>query len=100
MYEKIINNLKKEYPNSDIHIFSQEKYFDIKFKKLRDIKDVIIHFDDLDLFDVFHHLCKADVLVTGLSSFSVIAALYNKNKIIYLKFNSPPYLKSWIEYNP
>ena len=100
MYEKIIINLKKEYPNSDIHIFSQEKYFDIKFKKLRDIKDVIIHFDDLDLFDVFHHLCKADVLVTGLSSFSIIAALYNKNKIIYLKFNSPPYLKSWIEYNP
>ena len=100
MYEKIIINLKKEYPNSDIHIFSQEKYFDIKFKKLRDIKDVIIHFDDLDLFDVFHHLCKADVLVTGLSSFSVSAALYNKNKIIYLKFNSPPYLKSWIEYNP
>ena len=59
-------------------------YFDIKFKKLRDIKDVIIHFDDLDLFDV---------LVTGLSSFSIIAALYNKNKIIYLKFNCPPYLK-------
>lgn len=100
MYEKIISDLRNEYPNSDIHIFSQEKYFDIKFKKLREIKDISIHFNDLDLFDTFHHLCKADVLVTGLSYFSIIAALYNKNKIIYLHFTSPPYSKKWIVYKP
>lgn len=98
MYEKMINDLKNEYPNSDIHIFSQEKYFDIKFKNLRKIKDINIHFNDLNLFDTFYHLSKADILVTGLSYFSLIAALYNKNKIIYLHFTSPPYLKSWIEY--
>jgi hypothetical protein len=98
MYEKLIIDLRNEYSNSDIHIFSQEKYFDIKFKKLRDINDINIHFNDLNLFDTFYHLSKADILITGLSYFSIIAALYNKNKIIYLKFTSPPYLNNWIEY--
>ena len=98
MYEELINKLKKQYTNSDIHIFSQEKYFDIKFKNLRKIENINIHFDDLDLFDTFHHLCKADVLVMGLSSFSILAAFYNKNIIIYLPYSSPPSLKSWIQY--
>lgn len=98
MYEELINKLKKQYPNSDIHIFSQEKYFDIKFKNLRKIENINIHFDDLDLFDTFHHLCKADVLVMGLSSFSFVAAFYNKNTIIYLPYSNPPSLKSWIQY--
>jgi hypothetical protein len=98
MYEKLITKLKIQYPNSDIHIFSQEKYFDIKFKKLREIENINIHFDDLDLFDTFNHLCKADVLVMGLSSLSIIAALYNKNTVIYLPYSTPPYLKTWIEY--
>lgn len=98
MYEKLINKLKIRYPNSEFHIFSQEKYFDIKFKNLRNIKDINIHFNDLDLFDTFHHLCKSDVLVMGLSSLSIVAALYNKNKIIYLPYSSPPYLKSWEVY--
>jgi hypothetical protein len=31
MYIKLINQLKEKYVNNDIHIFSQEKYFDIKF---------------------------------------------------------------------
>jgi hypothetical protein len=100
MYEELINKLKKQYTNSDIHIFSQEKYFDIKFKNLRKIENINIHFDDLDLFDTFHHLCKADVLVMGLSSFSIVAAFYNKNTIFYLPYSSPPSLKSWINYTP
>ena len=99
MYEKLINELKEKYTNSEIHIFSQEEYFDIKFKKLRNIKDIKLHFDDMDAFDTFHHLCKADVLVMGLSSFSIVAAYYNKNTVIYLQYYFPPVLKSWIVYN-
>jgi len=98
MYIKLINQLKEKYVNNDIHIFSQEKYFDIKFKKLRDIKDIQLHFDDMDVFDTFHHLCKADVLVMSLSTFGIIAAYYNKNIVIYLPFFKPV-LKSWIVYN-
>ena len=99
MYEKLINQLKEKYVNSEIHIFSQEKYFDIKFKKLREIKDIKLHFDDIDVFDTFNHLCKADVLVMSLSSFGIVAAYYNKNTIIYLQYLYPPVLKSWIVYN-
>jgi hypothetical protein len=99
MYEKLIVELKHKYPNSDIHIFSQEKYFDIKFLKLRQIENINIHFDDLNLFDTFHHLCKSDILVMGLSSLSIVAGFYNKNTVIYLPYSFPPVLKSWIIYN-
>ena len=99
MYIKLINQLKEKYVNSEIHIFSQEKYFDIKFKKLRDVKDIQLHFDDIDIFDTFNHLCKADVFVMGLSSFSIVAAYYNKNTVIYLPYEYSPVLKSWIVYN-
>jgi len=99
MYEKLINQLKEKYVNLEIHIFSQEKYFDIKFKKLREIKDIKLHFDDIDVFDTFNHLCKADVLVMSLSSFGIVAAYYNKNTVIYLPYSYPPVLKSWIVYN-
>lgn len=98
MYENLISQLKTKYTNHDIHIFSQEKYFDLKFKKLRDIKDIQLHFDDVDVFDTFHHLCKADVLVMASSTFSVLAAFYNKNTIIHLDLNNEV-LKSWIVYN-
>jgi len=98
MYENLINQLKEKYTNNEIHIFSQEEYFDIKFKKLRDIQDIKLHFDDMDVFDTFHHLCNADVFVTGLSSFSIIAAYYNKNTVIYLPYPYQPVLKSWINY--
>jgi len=99
-YINLINDLKNKYPNSDIHIFSQEKYFDLCYKKIRDINDINLHFDDLDTFDTFHHLCKADVLCMGTSSFSILAAFYNKNTVIYLPYTTPPSLKKWIVYEP
>ena len=100
MYITYIDILKNKYPNSDIHIFSQKDTFDIHYTKLYDIENIKIHFDDLDTFDTFHHLCKADVLVMGSSSFSILAAFYNNNTIIYLPYSHPPSLKSWLTYNP
>jgi len=94
-YINLINDLKNKYSNSDIHIFSQEKYFDLCYKKIRNINDIYLHFDDLDTFDTFHHLCKADILCMGTSSFSILAAFYNKNSIIYLPYYHPPSLKKW-----
>jgi hypothetical protein len=100
MYIILINKLNNTYPNADIHIFSQEKYFDLHYSKLKIIENIKIHFDDLDTFDTFHHLCKADVLCLGTSSFSFLAGFYNKNTVIYLPYFHPPALKSWICYNP
>ena len=100
LYFSLIEKLKEKYSNSDIHIFSQEHLFDIHYKKLREIEDIKIHFDDLDTFDTFHHLCKADILIMGTSSFSILSAFYNKNTVIYLPYSHPPSLKSWLIYNP
>ena len=100
MYIKYINILKINYPNADIHIFSQKDNFNIHYSKLQELKDIKIHFDDLDVFDTFHHLCKADVLCLGTSSFSILAGFYNKNTVIYMPYYHPPSLKSWLVYNP
>jgi len=99
-YIEYINTLKINYPNADIYIFSQKETFDIHFTKIRELKDIKLHFDDLDTFDTFHHLCKADVLCLGTSSFSFLAGFYNKNTVIYLPYYHPPALKSWVVYNP
>ena len=69
------------------------------FKKIRELTDIKLHFDDLDTFDTFHHLCKADVLCLGTSSFSFLAGFYNKNTVMYLPYYHPPALKSWLVYN-
>jgi len=100
IYISLIEDLKEIYKNSDIHIFSQEKYFNLKYEKLRYINNIKIHFDDIDTFDIFNHLCKADVLVMGLSTLSIIAAFYNKNTIINIPYETLPALNKWIKYIP
>lgn len=95
-YYKAITKLKSIYDNAEIHIFSQ-KTFDEKYELLRDIPDVNIHLD-YDTFDTFHHLCKADILVMGTSSFSYLAGIYNKKSVIYYTFWHPP-LDNWINFN-
>lgn len=94
-YYKLITKLKRIYNNAEIHIFSQ-KTFDEKYSLLRDIPDLNIHLDS-DTFDTFHHLCKADILVMGTSSFSYLAGIYNKKSVIYYTFWHPP-LDNWINF--
>lgn len=98
-YINLINLLNEKYSNSDIHIFSQEKYFDLHYKKLRDMEGIKLHFDDLDTFDTFHHLCKSDIFCMGTSSFSMLAGFYNNNTVIYLPYHHPPSLNKWLIYN-
>jgi len=84
-YINLIENLKKKYDNSEIHIFSQEEYFDTMFKQIKEIEDINLHLT-MDNFTTFHHLAKADVLVLGLSSFSHLAGLYNKKEVYYIYY--------------
>ena len=94
-YIDLIKRLQNKYPNYDIHIFSQLKYFDINYSKLRELHYVHFHLE-MDPIETFHHLCKADVLVLGLSSFSHLAGMYNNNTVVYLPYCHPPALKTWI----
>lgn len=95
-YLQLIAKLKSDYPNHNINIFTQTNIF-IKYKELTDLPNVNIHIDT-DAIDSFHHMCKADVLVIAKSSFSYLAGLYNKNKVLYIPFHHPP-LDTWQNIN-
>lgn len=98
-YIKLIEKLKDKYDNAEFHIFSQEKYFDVRYKDLRKIPYLNFHLT-MDNFSTFHHLCKADVLVLGSSSFSHVAGFYNKNDVYYTyyEYHSKAFDK-WIDVN-
>ena len=91
-YIGLINKLRKLYPNSDIHIFSQPNIYK-KYKLVTKLDNIYLHLDT-DAMDTFHHLCCADILVIAKSSFSYLAGIYNKNKVIYIPFHHPP-LEEW-----
>jgi hypothetical protein len=89
-YKKIIINLANE--NNHIHIFTQGSF---PIKEIETgIKNISYHIDT-DTFDTFHHFVNADILVISKSSFSYLAAIYNKNNIMYLPSHLIP-LKHWI----
>ena len=92
-YVMLISKLKNIYPDHNIHIFSQNNIFK-KYKDLEKIDNIKFHLD-IDSITTFHHLCNADILVIAISSFSYLAAIYNKNKIIYLEYCNHIYLDTW-----
>lgn len=79
-YQKIIDFLETKYNNSCIHIFSEGKkeLFNLK------LKNGVYHLNEND-FKTFHMMASADILVTGMSSFSIVAAYVNKNITYYTK---------------
>jgi len=91
-YISLINKLRKIYPNSDVHIFSQPNIYK-KYKLVTELDNIYLHLDT-DAMDTFHHLSCADILVIAKSSFSYLAGIYNKNKVIYIPFHHPP-LEEW-----
>ena len=94
-YIKLIEYFQSTYPHSDVHIFSQ-KNITQRYKSLTQQKNIYLHLDT-DAFDTFHHLCNADILVISKSSFSYLAGIYNKNKVVYFPFHHPP-LDDWINF--
>jgi hypothetical protein len=97
-YAFLINKLHNKYPDANIHIFSQ-KSFKNKYPNIYNTPNINFHFD-MDAFDTFHHLVNADILVPGLSCYSHVAALYNKNQIIYIDYEPlPKLIDTWINLN-
>ena len=77
MYKYAVEKLKNE--GYEIHIFTQEN-----FDKSH-LTNVFYH-DDMDQFDTMHYMINASVLVVALSSFSYVAGLYNKNRVMYFSY--------------
>ena len=85
-YKKILESLRLKFGHSDdvqmmFHIFSERG---CEINELRH-EDVEIHLDGSDI-EAFRKMCSVDILVTGLSTFSVLAAYINKSKIFYNDF--------------
>ena len=80
-YANIIQNLNRELgrDNIKIYVFSEGQYDD--FTDLAD-ENVYLILGGSDL-EAVQHMCAADILVTGQSSFSIMAAYFNRNFTIY-----------------
>ena len=96
-YISIINKIINKYPDYDIHIFTQES-FKIKYPNIYANSKFNMNIN-MNAFDTLHHMIKADVLVLGvLSAFSILAAYYNKNTIIYTNDNKEQkFIDSWLD---
>lgn len=80
-YRNIIDNLNGELgrDNITIYVFSEgkaEEFIDLAEE------NVFLVLGGSDL-EAVHHMCAADILVTGQSSFSIMAAYFNKNFTVY-----------------
>ena len=94
-YLKIIDDIKNNHNNAKIYVFSESKSqesFD-DFTKLGCIMKL-----DTDLVEAWNYFIQADILVLASSAFSIVPAIYNQNKVIYVwnKYFQP--LKGWIQY--
>lgn len=96
-YMILIEKIIKLYPDHDIYIFTQNQ-FNVKFPNIKNKYPTLNINIDMDTFDTFHHLAKADVFVMGLSSFSSLAAFYNNNTVIYTGFWKKG-LNTWLDLN-
>ena len=79
VYVKIINKLKKIYPQYTITIFSEGTYKDFKDLGLEKKCFKL----NKNIFKTFHSLVSSKVLIMGLSSFSYCAGIINSNTVYH-----------------
>lgn len=80
-YRNIIWNLNRELGKNTIEIYVFSEGRPEEFEDLAaDNVNLVLGGSDLA---ALHHMCSADILVTGQSSFSIMAAYFNKGTTIY-----------------
>lgn len=89
-YKELIKNIHQNIPfkNYKINIISEGSPRD--FSELENINLILSECE----FKSFHTMVESDLLITGLSTYSIIAAILNKNKIITPKFS---FYTSWVK---
>jgi len=78
-YIKLIQTLQKKYPNYTITIFSEGTYEDFKEIGLEEKWFKL----NTDIFETFHSLVSAKVLIQSFSSFSYCAGILNQNTVYH-----------------
>jgi hypothetical protein len=81
-YCEIIKKLQQKYPHYKITIFSEGKYEDFTELGLPECCFQL----NTNIFDVFHGLVCAKILVLSKSSFSYSAGILNPNTVYYTNF--------------
>ena len=89
-YKDKIHQLKTKYPSYQIAIFSEGEYEEFKDLGIKESECFL----NKDVFETFHHLVCAKILVLSKSSFSYCAGLLNTNTIYYTYFWHNP-LDHW-----
>ena len=89
-YYGIIENLNNQYNNAVFYIFTEitndKEEFDLFYKTNSEKGIQIKMMADVDLLTTIEYMIKADVLVMSKSALSYLAALYNDNTVLYIKF--------------
>ena len=88
-YVNIINNIRKNIPNTLFHIFSHGEEND--FLELKN-EDILFHLNGSDVVSL-NDMCFSDILVTGQSTYSILASYLNKNIVIYTPLKD--YMHNW-----
>lgn len=78
-YAKIIQKLKIKYPTYTITVFSEGNYNDFNNLGLEEKCFKL----NTDIFETFHSLVCAKVLIQSFSSFSYCAGILNQNKVYH-----------------
>ena len=94
-YIGIIDKIKKLYPQQKvIHVYTQitDANRD-EFVDLVNNPEIQLHANEDVLSSLYHMICS-DVLITGCSSFSLVAGLYNTNRVFYVEYAHKP-LPRW-----
>lgn len=81
-YKEVIDTLRSKNKNYLFHVYSEGN--SNAFRELQS-EDVVLRLNGSDT-EAFHELCSADILVTGLSSYSVMAAYLSNAEIVYFPF--------------
>jgi hypothetical protein len=94
-YKKVVHQLRKVYPTYTITILSEGKYDD--FKDLGIDKEHVKL--NTDVFETFHSLVCAKVLIQACSSFSYCAGILNENTVYHMNTFWRSKLDHWLNIN-
>lgn len=83
-YRKVLDQLVEALHSPNINIFSEGTIED--FQELQDLPCVNFHLGT-NVFETFHSMVSADVLLTGIGSFSILAAHLTKGVVVTKPWN-------------
>ena len=85
-YEKVLEQLHTIYPTAEIHIYSDAKSVD-ELDIIAKIPNTVFHLQT-NIFETFHALASADIFVTGIGSFSILAAYISNGVKVTTEWNN------------